>query len=386
MRYREPFTVYPRRLPSGRIVYYYQTYDDQDRRTAPRSTGKTSKGAARRFCYDLMRTDSLIPLKGQEQFFADYAKGWWEWDTCEYLAYRRTRRQISRRSAYTARGNLKNHILPFFARKRLKEITRYSIERWIVTLQDKGLKNATINVCLSNLSVMLGFAVQKDLLKDNPAKKVTQLKNTSRRRDILSSKEVQELFNENSIEDLWGQRMYYVANLLAACTGMRIGEIVGVRGSSLKEGYILVDKQYRPPYGLINTKTNDIRIIPLPDVLMDELQLLRESAKVGDGYLFSITSGEKPVMGQTINEKLRRAMVKIGISEEQQEERYIPFHSWRHYFNTILRSNNISDGKVQSLTGHKNKVMTEHYTHFKPEDYADVRAVQNKIISFSRAA
>ena len=29
MRYREPFTVYPRRLPSGRIVYYYQTYDDQ---------------------------------------------------------------------------------------------------------------------------------------------------------------------------------------------------------------------------------------------------------------------------------------------------------------------------------------------------------------------
>ena len=84
--------------------------------------------------------------------------------------------------------------------------------------------------------------------------------------------------------------MFYVANLLAACTGMRMGEVVGVRGSSLQDGYILVDKQYRPPYGLINTKTNETRQIPLLEVLMDELQSLRESA--GDGYLFSITSGD----------------------------------------------------------------------------------------------
>jgi len=383
MRYREPFTVYPRRLPSGRVVYYYQTYDDQGRRTAPRSTGKTSKGAARQVCYDLMRTDSLIPMRGQEQLFEDYAKGWWVWETCEYLAYRRTRRQISPRYAYTAHGNLKNHILPFFGKKRLKEITRYTIERWIITMQSKGLKNATINVCLSNFSIMLDFAVQKDLLKVNPAKKVTQLKNTSRRRDILSGDEVKALFNEDSIDDLWGLRMYYTANLLAACTGMRMGEVVGVRGTSLQDGYILVDKQYRPPYGLIDTKTKDTRQIPVPDVLMDELQSLRE--EVGEGYLFSITLGEKPVMGETINSRLRKAMVKIGISEEQQEERYISFHSWRHYFNTMLRSNNISDGKVQSLTGHKSKAMTEHYTHFKPEDYADVKAVQNIIVPFSRA-
>ncbi|MDF1567885.1 MAG: tyrosine-type recombinase/integrase [Spirochaetaceae bacterium] len=209
------------------------------------------------------------------------------------------------------------------------------------------------------------------------------MKKSSRTRDALNAGEVKALFDVNRIDELWGERMYYVANLLAACTGMRKAEIVGVRGTSLQDDHILVDRQYRSRYGLVDTKTYDTRRIPLPEVLMEELRTLRK--KNGEGYLFSRYSGKKPVCGQTLSDRLRMAMVEIGISEKEQKDRYVSFHSWRHYFNTVLRSNNISDGKVQSLTGHKSRGMTEHYTHFKVEDYADVKAVQNKIVPFTKA-
>ena len=39
MRYREVFTVFPRRMKSGRKIYYYQTYNEEGRRTSAKSTG-----------------------------------------------------------------------------------------------------------------------------------------------------------------------------------------------------------------------------------------------------------------------------------------------------------------------------------------------------------
>lgn len=61
MRFHDPFTVFPRKHPSGRVVYYYQTYDENNKRTVPRSTGKATKPAARVYCFDLYKKDKLIP-------------------------------------------------------------------------------------------------------------------------------------------------------------------------------------------------------------------------------------------------------------------------------------------------------------------------------------
>ena len=52
----------------------------------------------------LMRTDSLILLKGQEQIFENYVKDWWVWGTCVYLAYRHFRWQITPHYALRSGG------------------------------------------------------------------------------------------------------------------------------------------------------------------------------------------------------------------------------------------------------------------------------------------
>ncbi len=77
-----------------------------------------------------------------------------------------------------------------------------------------------------------------------------------------------------------------------------------------------------------------------------------------------------------IQRTFSKALHKIGINEEERRKRNITFHSWRHFFNTLCRVNNISDSKLQRITGHKTDKMTEHYTHYSKNDFKDILAVQ----------
>ena len=303
MRYREPFTVFPRKMKSGLVVWYYQTYDNNNRRTTARSTGQTLKGAARAYCNKLYKEDALIPNRGGNITFANYSVDWWEWDKCEYLRYRRSRRNLSKTYADSGKISVKNHLLPYFGKMRLEAITNYDIEKWLLTYAAKGLKNLTANVNLSFLKIMLGDAVRRGLLDINPGAKVSPLK-------------------------------------------------------------------------------KDTRQVPIPGELYEELELL--SIKNGRKYLFSENGGDKPVCINNFNNSLKEAMTNIGIKKKEQVKRNLCFHGWRHFFNTTIRTNNISDSKVQKLTGHKTQAMTDHYTHFKADDFKDVQKIQAKILQMPR--
>ena len=62
-------------------------------------------------------------------------------------------------------------------------------------------------------------------------------------------------------------------------------------------------------------------------------------------------------------------------------KRNLTFHAWRHFFNTLLRMNNIADSKVQKVTGHKTKKMMELYTHFDTKQFTEVRDVQTNLLA-----
>ena len=265
---------------------------------------------------------------------------------------------------------------------KLKNITSYDIEKWLMAFAKRGLSNQTANVNFTFLNIMLSDAVRRKLLDNNPAASVTPLKETPRVRDILSISEVGLIFDKKSIEKLWVKKVYYLANLLSACTGMRVAEVRAVRDEVLFEGYILVSKQYSSKYGLIPTKTKDSRQVPIPSELQIELDKLRI---LNSGqYIFSTKDGEKPVSGFSLNYALRNAMTEIGISKDDQVKRNLSFHGWRHFFNTTMRTNDISDGKLKKLTGHRSQAMTEHYTHFKVGDFQDVQKIQEKILQMPK--
>ena len=53
MRVTEPYTIFPRTLSSGKIVYYYQFRNQEGKRSSAKSTGCTTLSAARRYCQKL---------------------------------------------------------------------------------------------------------------------------------------------------------------------------------------------------------------------------------------------------------------------------------------------------------------------------------------------
>ena len=48
--------------------------------------------------------------------------------------------------------------------------------------------------------------------------------------------------------------------------------------------------------------------------------------------------------------------------------------------NTWLRSQNVSDAKIQAVTRHATQEMTKHYTVFKVEDFSEVSRAQEVLL------
>jgi len=115
---------------------------------------------------------------------------------------------------------------------------------------------------------------------------VERLKRNKKKIDILKLDEVHKLFSKN-YRSVWGDKeIAYAANLLASITGMRIGEIVGLRGEFVYDNYIAVCGQYGS-YGYQDwTITKENRSIPLmPEMIAVLRKLIKEN---GSGYFFHL--------------------------------------------------------------------------------------------------
>jgi len=84
---------------------------------------------------------------------------------------------------------------------------------------------------------MLGEAVKQKLIKTNPCDEVKELKKETTVRIIMTAEEFKNLFPADwSL--VWEKEIVYKANLLAACTGLRIGELRGLRCNMVFDNYI----------------------------------------------------------------------------------------------------------------------------------------------------
>jgi integrase len=160
---------------------------------------------------------------------------------------------------------------------------------------------------------------------------------------------------------------------------MRIGEVRGLRKEHVFKNYIKVCGQYTHRHGYKDkTKTKRDRNIPITAEIKQELDSLLEVN--GDGYVFSEDGGATPLTPERIYRAYDKALDAIGIDHRTRIERGLTFHAWRHFFNTALRMDNVTDAKVQSVTGHLTQKETDHYTHFDTTQFAEIREVQTKLM------
>jgi integrase len=378
MKIHNDFTLYWRVIPSGKRVVYYYAYDLDGNRLGGWSTGETTMTAARVKCNRLLREGKLIPHSGFMPSFAEYAQGWWEWETCAYLKKRRKRYSLTQAYADNNKKNLKNQLLPYFGDMPMNKITRDDVESWFDKLIEEDYQNTTINGYYGTLKTMLIEAVERKIIPRDPTDKMGRLINDRKEIKIITPEEFKKLFVYDW-QRVWEQdRISYTANKLAALTGMRASEVLGLKGGFVYDDHIYLCKQF-DEYGYRDTKTKDKHNIPLAHTMIQDLKELKRMN--GEGFVFSLDGGATPVCRKTIYQDYHRALRNIGISDDEIADRHLHLHGWRHFFNTELLKGGLTIPQAQAITGHKSNRMTEWYCHFDPAEFAQAKQVQETLLS-----
>ena len=258
---RNDFTLFLRKYPNGKEVYFYYTYDGDGKRRGPWTAKSRGKTEARNYCNRLVKSGGLIPDRKKAVTFGEYACGFWGRKS-EYVVYQESWGEIS--DSYIASGTCvtENQLLPFFGETPLDKITVQEINKWLPGFKRREIivdgekkireyKNSFANSALRILSVMLKNAVRRGLIQTNSCAGVRALKNERKEIEIVTAGEVKNLFPAD-FKKVWGDNeTAYAANLLACLTGMRIGEILGLRGEFVFDNYIAVCGQF----GIENRQT-----------------------------------------------------------------------------------------------------------------------------------
>jgi integrase len=314
------FTLFLREYPNGKKVFFYYTYDENGQRRGPWTTKSTVKTAARNYCENLVKNGGLIPDRKKIMTFGEYSEGFWKRES-EYIERQNSRADITDAYIHNSERYVTNQLLPFFADAPLNKITEKDVNDWLmgfkkrkITVDGKEetlkLHNTYANTVLSTLNVMMMEAVRRGLIQKNPCDNVQRLKNDRRKMEIFTVKEVHRLFPQKH-KAVWGDKdISFTANRLASITGMRIGEVLGLRGEYVYGGHIYVCGQYGEFGYVPYTKTKENREITLaPDMIV----LLRKLTKInGKGFVFSIDGGAKPVCYSYIRRDFRGRLRKSG--------------------------------------------------------------------------
>jgi len=387
------FTLFSRKVPSGKTVVYYYAYNDGGERVGPWTTGESNKTAARNYCNGLIKKGILVPgIKGFSTF-AEFADGFWDWDKSEYLKDMRKRKELTQGYADKNKKMVEFTFLPYFGKMKLERITGEVIDKWLdymigqkVEKTNKNTnekttirkyENSTINKYFDTLHTMMLWAARKKYIMRDPFLDVKGLIENKKDKKIATQDEFDALFNEDW-KTVWNNDfLVCTANKLAALTGMRCCEVVGLRGELVFDDHLFKSGQF-DKYGYRKTKTKIKHHVPLAAEIVEDLQKLKKVN--GDGFLFSMDGGVKPIHAKTVYNGFLKALKNIGITEEERVERGLTIHAWRHFSNTEYLKGGLTIKQVQAITGHKTEGSTDHYTHFDPLEFGEAFKVQAALL------
>lgn len=376
----ENYNLYTRKNKTGKKIYYVRFKNPDGSWTTGRSLKTTNKDQAKRAAIELLQAGGF----GKNPFitFEEYAKDFFSY-TGRYCSNRlATGKRISESQAILKQSQLDSIAIPAIGKYRLSAINETILEKFRNDLFIKqGKAGSYINKLLSNIFTVLEYARRDGYLKYIPYVEKCDAK-PIHKRGCLELEEFRRLLNPL----VWNNQIAYIGNMIAATTGMRRGEIVALQLKNIYAGYISVEKSFDVKAGKLNTTTKNgtKRTIVIPSKIQDLINDLvsLNPYNTPDSFLFfDLSRQDIPMSVDTITRALSTAMETIGISRQEQKERGLVFHSWRHFLNSILLNNGIPLAKVQLVTSHLTKEMTEKtYYHAGHKDMNDVLAVQEGLL------
>ena len=166
--------------------------------------------------------------KGQDA--VEYFSSFWEADSKYIILKRASGEKISEKYRKNNASVLKRYVKPYF--ESLEQDERYLSRLTIDTFEDcmlsiyKDTKSESIvNQAKKAMSVPMTEAFNKKLIADNPMKYIKGFKERDTEKDVFTLDEAKKVLQP----EWWSDERCRVINMLAASSGLRIGECLGLR-------------------------------------------------------------------------------------------------------------------------------------------------------------
>ena len=250
---------------------------------------------------------------------------------------------------------LRVHLIPYFGKRYLHEITPKHLEDYLTKRSrtpysrgktKKPVKNTTLNRDIACIKGLFRKAVEWGCLQASPAEGIKNPKEIPNPPRLLEQEEIFRLLEE--VPDH--------LNALVVCAvyaGLRKKELFYLRWKDIDwtTGELNVVSREEHP-----TKNYESRRIPMNEALAEALR--RHPRRLGSPYVFCNEKGEPY---DNVRIALNSAAKRAGIEEG------FMLHQLRHAFCSHALMQGIDPRTVQKWMGHKDLQTTLKYAHVSPD-------------------
>ena len=317
----------------------------------------------------MKRLDAEKALKGasylEHTTFADEAKFWLE-----------TRgRSFSKSHTIKVNGILRE-TLPSLGKLKTDRFHHGFLTEFQTRQLRQGLANQTVNHKIQVIKAILKHAFDCKRIPFNTAAGFKMLKANSKDIDFWDRDESEEFlaFANAKYPPGSAERWVYVVYLTALNTGMRSGEIWGLKFLNARAvgDVIRVDRQFdRSIQAMGPTKGKASRNVPCSPILAKEIKdLLHRTDRPSTATtLFYHQETSAPICHEVfIRRYFKKDLEASGVRE-------LRFHDLRHTAATLMIDRGVDLVTVSKILGHKEMKTTMIYLHLLPNKIADTAAM-----------
>lgn len=361
------------KTPSGEIKWEVRVYEN----------GRGSKRLCEKFDrkvdadtwlleFDKNKSERLInPFAGvsfKDRFFKEEAEHWLEDSRHRFSAGH----QVKARAIIT-------EILKHLGDFAIQKITPDFLMRFQQMQLKQELSPSTVNRKTEVITAILNFSVKQRRIPFNPANGFRKLRKVQKEMSFWNIEEARSFltYASEKYPPSSKQRWIYVVYLLALNTGLRAGEVWGLRPADIqRQNFILsIKRQFnRISLSMSLPKSKKPRVVPCNQNLMDELLTLIQNHQIKDHETIFQNEKRLPICHDNFAD--RNFMKDLN----SWGGRKIRFHDLRHTATTLLISNNVDIKTVKEICGHADITTTMNYVHLMSG------AIENVAKTFSIAA
>lgn len=337
-------------------------YDDAGKRITKTKRGFTSQKSAKKWHDEFFSNHSKASLTQNstmsfEKFMNDY-----------YIPDYKGRVRL--RTFDQAMGKLRR--LHIFYNKKLADISPIMVKKWHNELLEEELSNNYIRSLHQILQQILDLAVTLELIENNVARKVGNVRKVKAKVDFWTKEEFEKFISTFDKSDII-ERFKFLAIWFLFLTGLRLGELMALKWSDVDfvEQTVKIDKSMyyknKREWYITATKTiSSVRLLYLDEMTLGYLKEWEQKQKQLGVIEFVFSYDGLPFgtgfLGHVIDTHSKHAKIKR-----------IRVHDLRHSHASFMLSLGMNDLEMQNRLGHGDiRTTLGTYSHLKLNAMKDV--------------